>query len=109
VLTLSDTTGLVVFESGYATGQGATFVQDYVISIAYGTANAIAGPVNTAVGLPWINEWMPPGWSLTFTAKELQAGDQFSAARFMAIYAGAEWDHERYELAVQSAYNTMTG
>ena len=87
---LTDPSGLVVYESGQAAGILVGTAQDHVLSPQFTNNTTLMGPVNKALGVPWLNFWMPAGWTITAECTNPQAGDFWTPLSFLGEFTETE-------------------
>lgn len=105
---LQDPNGLAVFETGAPAAITASEASDFVLSTVFGNVVSMQGPVNAAVGLPFPNFWLPPGWKVALGAVGISAADQFSALSYVAHYGEDVWDQENRLVEIAELVSSLS-
>jgi hypothetical protein len=100
---LLDLNNMPVFSTGWTTNIAASSTLGVVLSPAYSQPSGILLGGQGAAGLPFPDEWMPPGWSIKLGIAFVDAGDQLSIINYAADFSEDVWHHDQ-ELAAHLAF-----
>ena len=93
-LYLTNANNQVVYETGAAGSQPASTTRDYVGTSVIGSNSSTVGPVNTGLGFPWPDFWMPAGWMINGICLTPGVADHWGSGTFLGEFASPppEWE-----------------